>query len=73
MNFHKKCSQVIPNLCGVDHTERRGRIRLSIKIQDQKMCIQSMLNFFFYIIKKSVYLDFEFIFKLIFNRYLEFI
>lgn len=57
MNFHKSCSQVIPNLCGVDHTERRGRIRLSIKIQDQKMCIQSMLIFFLYM-KKSVYLDF---------------
>ncbi len=40
MNFHKKCAKVIPNLCGIDHTERRGRIRLNIKIQDQKMCIQ---------------------------------
>jgi classical protein kinase C alpha type len=40
LNFHKKCSKVVPSLCGVDHTERRGRIRLAIKIQEQKMCIQ---------------------------------
>lgn len=41
INIHKKCSKVIPNLCGLDHTERRGRIKLNIKIQEHKMCIQS--------------------------------
>lgn len=40
MNFHKKCTHVLPDLCGKDHTEKRGRIRLNIKIQDQKLCIQ---------------------------------
>lgn len=41
LNIHKKCSKLIPNLCGVDHTERRGRIKLSIRINEFKMCIQS--------------------------------
>lgn len=40
MNFHKRCAEVAPDLCGRDHTERRGRIHLSIKIVDQKMNIQ---------------------------------
>lgn len=34
MNVHKKCSIVVPGLCGVDHTERRGRIHISIKINE---------------------------------------
>lgn len=40
MNFHKACIAVLPNLCGIDHTEKRGRIRLNVKVQDHKLCIQ---------------------------------
>ena len=33
MNVHKKCMESVPNLCGCDNTERRGRIQLNISSQ----------------------------------------
>lgn len=40
MNVHKKCQQSVPNLCGCDHTERRGRIELKVYSENnQLICI----------------------------------
>ncbi|KAH9426192.1 Protein kinase C, brain isozyme, partial [Dermatophagoides pteronyssinus] len=36
MNVHKKCQDLVPNLCGCDHTERRGRIQLKIYSNDEQ-------------------------------------
>ncbi|XP_065343548.1 protein kinase C, brain isozyme-like isoform X7 [Cloeon dipterum] len=37
MNVHKRCEESVPNLCGCDHTERRGRIEISITCAGNKL------------------------------------
>jgi hypothetical protein len=40
MNFHKRCKDSVPNVCGLDHTERRGRIQLKINATDNRLTVE---------------------------------
>ena len=53
MNVHKRCEESVPNLCGCDHTERRGRIELNITATGNKLIVEGnssfvFLSFYFY-------------------------
>jgi classical protein kinase C len=39
MNVHKRCEESVPNLCGCDHTERRGRIQLKMTYTGHKLSV----------------------------------
>ncbi|XP_017781501.1 PREDICTED: protein kinase C, brain isozyme isoform X3 [Nicrophorus vespilloides] len=40
MNVHKRCEETVPNLCGCDHTERRGRMQLKISCTGSKLTVE---------------------------------
>ncbi|XP_070579470.1 protein kinase C beta type-like isoform X2 [Ptychodera flava] len=40
MSVHKRCRKLVPNLCGSDHTERRGRISLKAHFTNNKLLVE---------------------------------
>lgn len=42
MNVHKRCEKNVPALCGIDHTERRGRIRIKVMSDESKMTVYGL-------------------------------
>ena len=44
MNVHKRCEKNVPALCGIDHTERRGRIKVKITHTNNKLVVNGSLS-----------------------------
>uniref|UniRef100_A0A673ARQ4 Protein kinase C n=1 Tax=Sphaeramia orbicularis TaxID=375764 RepID=A0A673ARQ4_9TELE len=39
MNVHRRCETSVPSLCGQDHTEKRGRIHLTIRGENEDVYV----------------------------------
>lgn len=39
MNVHRRCETSVPSLCGQDHTEKRGRIHLTVRGEDEEIFV----------------------------------
>ena len=39
--MHRKCAEFVPNLCGKDCTEKRGRIKLEVRVFEKEQSKQT--------------------------------
>ncbi|CAL8341057.1 unnamed protein product [Gadus morhua 'NCC'] len=39
MNVHRRCETSVPSLCGQDHTEKRGRIHLTVRGENEEIFV----------------------------------
>uniref|UniRef100_A0A674N6U2 Protein kinase C n=1 Tax=Takifugu rubripes TaxID=31033 RepID=A0A674N6U2_TAKRU len=44
MNVHRRCETRVPSLCGQDHTEKRGRIHLTIRGESEDVFVTEARN-----------------------------
>ena len=40
--MHTRCQKFVPPLCGRDHKEKRGRLKIETKIQDHSIKLSSL-------------------------------
>ncbi len=54
MNVHKRCENSVPSLCGEDHTEKRGRIRLTVRGEKEDIFVSGEHNCNFYKLMNTI-------------------